>query len=391
MGLERLKRLQGLMQDKNIVAALIMHPRDVFYYAGTAQPCNLVIPARGEPCLLIRRAEDCVRRETWVENLLVGGSLSHVKGVLTDLGITGGQLGVTEDNLPAAIYKKIAGTLAPLQPVNLSPLLLEQRMVKDAGEIRALRATANAFAAAHHTIMAQARPGVKEIELAGMVYSALRNLECEGISRNRRWDASLHSEGIICAGENTWQIAGHAMTITGVGLSNSLAWGPSAREMQKGEVLIIDMGFNRHGYHADISRTYVLGRATARQKEVFRAVKAIQDRVLALIRPNVAARDLYEESEKAAWETGYHDYFQGFGKMKGHYIGHGLGLELDEPPTIDPHTDIILQENMVLAIEPKLIIPDLGGFVLEDTLLVTADGYELLSTVPRTLFEIELT
>ena len=72
MGLQRIKHLQRLMRDKNMAAALIMHPRDVFYYTGTAQPCNLVVPAEGEPWLLIRRAEDCVRRETWIQNLALG-------------------------------------------------------------------------------------------------------------------------------------------------------------------------------------------------------------------------------------------------------------------------------------------------------------------------------
>lgn len=291
MGLHRIQHLQRVLQANNLAAALINHPRDLFYYAGTAQPCNLVIPAEGEPCLLIRRAEEFVLRETWVPEQITGEGFSQVKEVLTRQGIREGKLGLNESTLPANLYKKIVSSFAPLEPVDLSPVILQHRMVKEPGEIEAIRAAARAFAAAHH---------------------------------------------------------------------------------------------------ADIARTYILGKANDRQGEIFAAVKAIQDRVLSMVKPGTLVKDLYEEAEQIAYATGYYDYFQGFGKMKGHYVGHGLGLELDEPPTIDPYSKVALQENMVLAIEPKLIVPEVGGFVLEDTILVTDGGYELLSPIPRTLFEIEV-
>ncbi|MHB8126872.1 MAG: M24 family metallopeptidase [Desulfitobacteriaceae bacterium] len=390
MGLQRVQQLQEVMRVNGFAAALLMHPREVYYYAGTAQPCNLVIPAQGEPSLLIRRAEDCVRRETWVTNFSAGGSLKDVKNALNDLGIKEGVLGVSEDNIPASIYKKILSYLAPLQLKDLSPIILEQRMIKEPEEIAEIRASAKIFEVAHKAILKYGLPGTTEIELSGKVYAALRSVEAEGIVRNRRWDCSLHSEGSICAGENSWHIAGNAMTITGVGLSNSLAWGPSTYVIHTGDVLAADIPINRHGYHTDFARTYIVGSVTAQQKEIFDIVKSISDKVLSMVRPGVPARTLYEEAETAAIQSGYYEFFQGYGTMKGQYIGHGLGLELDEPPTIDHKTNIILQENMVLAIEPKLIIPGLGGFDLEDTILVTKDGYELLSPVERKLFEINI-
>ncbi|KLU58684.1 aminopeptidase YpdF [Peptococcaceae bacterium CEB3] len=388
MGLERIEQLQESLQANGLVAALIMHPLDVYYYAGTAQPCNLIIPARGEPCLLIRRAEEFARRETWVKNNRVGASLRNVKHVFEELEISDGLVGVTEDNIPAAIYKKIQSTLAPAEITDVSAIVLEQRMVKDPYEIMAIRVSAKVFESVHETIMKYGVAGVKEIELAGQVYAAMRSAQAEGIPRNRRWDASLHPEGIICAGENTWHISGYAMTVTGVGLSNSLAWGSSASQIKRGDVLVADIGINKHGYHADIARTYIVGETNSRQQEIFDLVKAIQERVLAKIRPGVLARTLYEEAESAAIESSCYEYFQGYDGMKGRYVGHGVGLELDEPPTIDPYTRVTLEENMVLAIEPKLLVPGVGGFDLKDTVLITREGYEIISPVSRELFEI---
>ncbi|GAW92977.1 M24 family metallopeptidase [Calderihabitans maritimus] len=388
--LDRLRRLQSLMQDHAFTGALLMHPRDVYYYAGTAQPCNLFVPQDGEPILFIRRAWDFVKKETFLpaECQVDGGSLRVVKQELERRGIKSGTIGITEDVLPALLYNKIKRELAGFLFKNISPLILEQRMVKDVREIEAIKKTAALYKVAHQAIMENLRDGITELELASRVLGSLRACELEGIVRNRRWDASLHPDGIIAAGENCWEISGSAMTVTGIGLSPSLAWGASTKVIREGELVVIDIPLNRHGYHADIARTYVAGRANSRQKEIFEAVLEIQDRVIREIRPGVKSDYLYNVAESTASELGYLEYFQGYGRMKGKYIGHGVGLENDEPPTLDPIESVTLQAGMVLAIEPKFIIPGWGAVDIEDTVLVTEKGAEILTPVERKLFEV---
>ncbi|OAT79494.1 M24 family metallopeptidase [Desulfotomaculum copahuensis] len=384
---DRIAALQIKMREKGFDAALIMNPRDVYYYAGTAQPGNLLIPAGGEPVLFARRALEWILEETHVQRVLEAVGFKTIAEVVKELNI-GGVLGVTEDAIPASLYNKIREAFPDFVLKNISPLVLEQRMIKDSDELQAVRDAASLFAVLHRVVMCNLCPGIKEIDLSAMILGELRKNELEGFARNRRWDASLHPEGLVASGENTWKISGHAMTVTGVGLSKSLPWGASTRVIENGDLVVVDSGINRHGYHADCSRTYVVGKATKKQRDVFAAVLEIQEQVVRSIHPGMIAGEIYRIAENAACQTGYRKYFQGYGKMQGRYIGHGVGLEVDEPPTIEPDSEIIIMPGMVLAIEPKIIIPDWGAVNLEDTLIVNESGCEIITPVGRELFEV---
>jgi Xaa-Pro aminopeptidase len=117
-------------------------------------------------------------------------------------------------------------------------------------------------------------------------------------------------------------------------------------------------------------------------------VRRIEDACLAAIRPGVTAGDVYEAGAEAARAAGVADVFQGFGGVHGPYVGHGIGLELDEPPVLGPGAGERLREGMVLAIEPKLMSPAFGAVNLEDDVVVTAGGCELLGDLPRTVFSV---
>ena len=386
----RVAGLQARLAAHDFAAAILMHPRDVFYYAGTGQPCNLIIPAQGEPVLLARRALDWVKADASIGQIVQGGSGKDIREALKSVGALDKKrtLGLCLDIVPAALCRKLEQTLPEFKIEDVTPLILEQRMCKDEGELLAIRGAANLFQKAHEVMLRELKPGVTELALSGSIFSALRKEEHEGLPRFRRWDASVHPDGLVSSGPNTWRISGHAMTVTGVGLSPALPWGPSARPVAPGETVVIDIGINLHGYYADISRTYIVGKASEEQKRVFGVVKEAYHAVAQKIKPGVSGDALF----KAAWEVfKFHkleQYFQGYGDMQGHYIGHGIGLEMDEPPVLAKGSAAILQENMAVAIEPKVIIPEWGAIDLEDTMIVTALGCEILGQVPQELFEV---
>ena len=166
-----------------------------------------------------------------------------------------------------------------------------------------------------------------------------------------------------------------------------MPWGPSDRMMQTGDLVVVDNPLNFRGYHSDNARTYVVGKATPRQKEIYRDVLAVQDSALAQIRPGLPVNELYAHAADQVAALGYTDYFQGFGDSQGSYLGHGVGLELDELPVLDGRTTLPLQENMVLAVECKFIIPDFGAVFIEDTVVVEANGARILSRADRGLRE----
>lgn len=162
----------------------------------------------------------------------------------------------------------------------------------------------------------------------------------------------------------------------------------SNNRIRMGDLVVVDLGLNYHGYHADVARTYVVGRADAKQKHLFDVVLEIQNTVLQAVKPGVKGSELFQVARETALRAGVEEFFQGYGELQGDYIGHGVGLELDEPPTIDSKCTTLIRENMTLAFEPKVIIPGWGAIDLEDTIRVTASGYEFLSSIPRELFEV---
>jgi len=388
--LERIVGFQSRLRSNGFAAAVLMHPRDVYYFAGTGQPCNLLIPAKGEPILLARRALDWVKTDSDIATIIKGSGGKDLRLALQSAGVfkNGVKLGLSLDIVPTVICRKLEQSLPECTIEDVSPLLLEQRMRKDEKEIAAIRSAAELFQRAHEVMMQELRPGVTELEVASKVYAALRRGEHEGIPRFRRWDATLHPDGLVISGSNTWRISGHAMTVTGVGLSPSVPWGPSTKPLASGETVVIDVGINYHGYHADIARTYIVGKATAEQKRVFDVIKQVYSAIFAQVKPGVTGQALF----KTAWEIlvshGLEGYFQGYGEMKGNYVGHGIGLEMDEPPVLDANCTTVLAENMTIALEPKVIIPEWGAIALEDTAVVTATGCEIFCPVTRELFEV---
>jgi Xaa-Pro aminopeptidase len=247
-----------------------------------------------------------------------------------------------------------------------------------------MRESVKLFDAVHAAMCEWIRPGIAEHELAGEVERALRRAGHDGVVFQRRWDAKLAMEGGIASGQNLSTISRGPITVTGVGMSESFPMGASRRRLERGDLVNIDLGLNRAGYHGDMARTYAVGELPDGVERLAGVCREIQDVAIAAVRPGVLAHEVYDAAREAAGRLGVEDVFQGGGP----YIGHSIGLELDEPPVLGPGIEAPIEEGMILAIEPKLISPAFGAVNIEDDVVVTADGCELLGELPRCLFVI---
>jgi Xaa-Pro aminopeptidase len=261
-------------------------------------------------------------------------------------------------------------------------------MVKDAEELKLVRISAAMADKAQRRALEVIREGITEIEMAAEVEAELRRNQHEGILVNRRFD-TYAMYGMMGSGENLSRFAGFANVATGVGLNRSMRISASNRRMKRGDHVMIDMTGSYHGYITDVTRPYVIGPASKMQIEVFDALCEIEDEIFASIRPGVPVAEVYQVGIEAAARTKYGDYFMGH-EEKGRFVGHGLGLELDEPPILGPGDPTIISENMTLAIEINTVIPDFGTIKVEDSLIVTAEGIEALSEIPRRIYEVDL-
>jgi Xaa-Pro dipeptidase len=389
MGADRLARFAEAVGSAGFAAAIVSYHRDVFYLAGTAQPANLLVVPGRPPVLFARRYVELARAESVVEDVVEAAGLGPVRERLQAFDVRAGRIGMTLDLLPAALYLKTRATFADYSIEDVSDVLLAQRAVKDEHEIETLRRAALSFDAAHAAIVEHARPGVSELEVSAEVMRALRVAGHDGIVFQRRWDGVLQPEGAIASGENLWPISALAIAINGVGLGRAVPFGASRRVLQAGDLLNIDVGLCVDGYHGDMARTYSLGEPAPEVRRHAAIVRACEDAAFDATVVGAPARAPYEAAREVARSCSVEEWFQGHGRYHGPYIGHGIGLELDEPPVLGPGVETPIEEGMVLTIEPKLIVPGLGAVNFEDDVVVRAGGPEYLSELPRELFVLE--
>ena len=385
---ERLERFGEALEAAGFAAAVVSYHRDVFYLAGTAQPCNLLVVPGSKPILFSRRYIERAVAETWVEHVEEAAGLGPVRDALVGRGVRDARVGMMLDIMPANLYRKACQTFSGYEISDVSQLLSAQRSVKDADELELLRTAAGVFEAAHAAIVEHARPGTSEIELSAEVARALRRAGHDGVIYSRRYDAMLQPEGGLVSGENLWALSALAIAIMGTGLSTAVPFGASRRVLETGDLVNIDLGLCVAGYHADMARTYSLGEPSAEVARYSAIVRACEDAAFDAIAPAVESRVPYEAALAVAREHCVEEWFQGHGRYHGPYIGHGIGLELDEEPVLGPYAAVPIAEGMVLTIEPKLMVPGVGSVNIEDDIVVSETGNAYLSELSRDLFVI---
>jgi Xaa-Pro dipeptidase len=386
---KRLEQLQANLRDKGWQAALIMQPRDLYYYAGTAQPANLWVPDEGDPVLFTRRVHKLAQESTWVERTVSAGGFGEMSRALADLDLSlapGAVLGVEQDVLPYRLVEGLKKRLEGVKLENLSPIVLKQRLVKDDEEIARIRKAVELWEKGHEAIMETLAVGVAEYEVAAAMENAARRGGGDGMVWPRRWDSSLPAGGIVASGPNAWVVSGEAMTVTGVGLSQALPWGPSSRRLEAGDLVVVDFTLSYEGYHCDVTRTYCVGEPSREQRDLWERLLELHLQVVDQVRPGVTGEELYLVANGLAEDMGLIDNFMGVGSERGSYIGHSIGLELDEWPVLGAGYHEPLPVGAVITIEPKFMVPGRGAVMVEDDLVVTPSGHEVMSTLERELF-----
>ena len=385
----RLEKLQASLRDRGWQAALVMQPRDLYYYAGTAQPANLWVPDEGDPILFTRRVHELTREATWIDRTINAGGFGEMSRALADMELSlapGDVLGVEQDVLPYRLVEGLKKRLEGVRLENLSPVVMKQRLVKDDGEIARIRKAVELWRKGHEAIMETLAVGVAEYEVAAAMESAARRGGGDGMVWPRRWDSFLPAGGIVASGPNAWVVSGEAMTVTGVGLSQALPWGPSSRRLERGDLVVVDFTLSYEGYHCDVTRTYCVGEPNREQRDLWERLLEVHLQVVDRVGPGVTGEELYLVSKGLAEDMGLIDNFMGVGSERGSYIGHSIGLELDEWPVLGAGYHEPLPVGAVVTIEPKFMVPGQGAVMVEDDIVVTPGGHEVISTLERELF-----
>ncbi len=236
--------------------------------------------------------------------------------------------------------------------VSTKDFIEQIRMVKDKDEIISLKKAAQITTESLKEVLENLTPGVRELDIATEIAYTMR-----------KKGAQKEAFDLIV-------VSGHR---------GSLPHGkPSEKKINEGELITIDIGAYFQNYNSDITRTILLGKENEKQKEIFSLVLEAQEEALKALKSGVKAKDIDSLARKFIEKRGYGKYF-------GHNLGHGVGLDIHELPGISFNNETILLPGMVITIEPGIYLPDIGGVRIEDTVLITEDGSEILTWFPKVL------
>jgi len=256
------------------------------------------------------------------------------------------------DFLDASAYLKLSRALKSIRLKTLGKLVWELRRVKDKNELKYMRRAAELTSVGVKTALETVSPGLREYEAAAEVEYAMRRLGSDGVAFD---------------------------TIVASGVRSAFPHGGCTdRKIRKGDLVVIDVGAKYRHYRADMTRTVAVGKPSPKQRRIHETVKEAQERAFQSIKAGVRACDV----DKAARE---HIGKEGYGEFFVHGLGHGIGLEVHEPPSLNPENKETLKAENVVTIEPGIYVVDFGGVRIEDTVLVLEDGAKRLTEAPYTL------
>ncbi len=377
----RLKRLSQALRNEGLEAALIRYPLHIFYFTGTFADGHLIVTNQGQAYLLVYRPFSRAREEALIEEVISFRSLKALPGFLKDLGLK--SLGLEEDRLPHSIYRGYERLLQEFERRDLSPLLRDLRARKSPYEISCLRRAGQMLAEAIEAALPHFRPGLTELEMAGLLEAELRKRGHPAYTRTYAFHQEL-AYGHLLTGKAA---AVPSYLTTGQGGPGVVGFpqGPSEKVFSENELLLIDYAGWFEGYLVDQSRLFFFGRLHPQLEETFQKILHLLETLEAYLRPGITAEELYLQARSLAQELGLGSCFMAHGEEGVPFVGHGVGLEIDEWPPIAPKIKVPLEEGMVIALEPKCHLPGKGVVGLEDTFVLTPQGAERLTPFPREL------
>ncbi len=388
--LNRHQRLQQLMKQRGVDAFVITHNVGLYYFAGSMQTGYLLIPSEGEATFFVRksvsRAAANMREVEPLESLTE--LQSRLEQERPDLYRGKELVFATEfDVLPVSYYQRLQKALPGVRWVDGTMLTRETRMIKTPYEIRKIKESAMVLHTALERSLSYIHVGMSELEMISRIEHDMRQLGHIGLMRMRAYNQQ-NSSGIIVSGASAAFPTSFDGPAGGEGLSAAFPFGASRRTFEKNVPILIDVGCCIDGYHIDQSRTIVFGELPDDLQYAYDAAERIAKQTETNMRAGTVCERLYLDAVTMAEAEGLVDHFMGFKADRAKFLGHGIGLELDEFPVLAEKFTYPLQPGMVIAVEPKFTFPGRGVVGTEDTYLITETGCERISMTPPGLIRM---
>jgi Xaa-Pro aminopeptidase len=383
----RIQTFQVTLDQLGLDGALIIHHTNLFYLSGTSQSSHLFIPRSGKPLLMVRKSYERACKESPIEEILDVKSLKMIPEILKERGFTLDTIGLELDVIPYNTWSFYGKIFKDTTFSDISDALKRIRTVKSEYEIGLLQGACGVLDQVFAEVPSWLREGMTEIELASLFEAGMRKRGYGGCSKMRAFNQDFFM------GNVTTGASGAAPTyfdgpVGGCGLTpannpHGAGWKPIGRN----EVVYIDYTCVINGYTADGARMFVIGDVSERLRAAHTAALSIQKELVAVIKPGMICEDVFARSAEMAESMGLADHFMGIGNDRVRFIGHGVGLELDEYPIFAKGVKMPLVEGMTFALEPKFVFAE-GAIGTENTYVLRASGPQVLTHASEAIIRV---
>ncbi|MFM1550771.1 MAG: M24 family metallopeptidase [Lentisphaeria bacterium] len=387
---KRIAALQSRMTNGEtpLDGVIIVQNIDLYYFAGTVQTAHLLIPASGEPRLLVRKVLERAQADSPLTDIQDLRSMRQLQAHVEELcGPAPWRLGMELDVLPAASLAFYEKLLESASFTDASPAIMDLRAVKSDWELDQIRDAAALNDAVYKELPEVLKPGMSTINLQATLDAFMYRAGGLGLTRFRGLNLECNP-GVIVSGPNG-AIPGHSQfPIGGKGPHPAYPQGGDHDPIVVNTPIICDYLSNTTGYFCDQTRMAVLGEMPQEASRILDGTAQVIRHIESLLKPGAVPEAIYESAVAAAADAGIAEGFMGPTGYDAGFVGHGVGLEVNEYPILAPRMHQPLVAGNVLAVEPKVTHPQYGVIGLENTYVVTDSGPQRLSAAPEDVISV---
>ena len=376
----RIDKLRKGMMEKGIELAVILQNVDIFYFTGTLQRGVLVVSADKGPEFFVEKSIYRAGLETPLDVIPVRRD-KEVKDILIEKNMLHGRCAMELDVVPVAICERWKSLLGKDRMEDLSQIIRDVRLIKSEFEVAQFRKSGEIVERVFEKAKDIIKEGMREIDIEAELVAEGRRRGHQGFLRMRGLNQEMMNL-YVTHGYSTTIPSGADVPISGIGVTHAIGQGASVNVVRRGIPIIVDYGGGYNGYITDETRAYAVGPLKDLFQKPFEVARDIINETMESAREGADATEVFGKAMDRVRAAGLEEHFMGHGEGQVSFIGHGLGLEINELPVITPRHRMILKEGMVFAFEPKFIFPGEGAIGIEVDFVVRKNGLERLTKTP---------
>lgn len=376
------RRIQQAMRQEEADGCLLTMNMNLYYVSGQVFNGYFYLPAEGRPYWFVKRLTipetnqvHVIRKPEQIPDFFRDLNLAMPRKLLLEA-----------DELSYNEYIRLQHVFRAEATGNASALIRHIRMIKTPWEIEQMRISARRHEAVYREIPACYRPGMRDVELQIEIEKRMRMHGSLGYFRAFGSNMDIFM-GSLLAGENAGEPSPFDFALGGTGMHASGPLGANGTLLEEGTTVMADMSGNYTAYQTDMTRVFSIGKLPDRAYRVHRVALEIQARMERTAKPGVPCAELYRDALAMAGQEGLEDCFMGT-RFQAKFVGHGVGLEINELPVLTTRSKDILQPGMTFAFEPKFVLAGIGAVGIENTFLVTDSGVEKMTLLDENIIEL---